>query len=150
MTDCLTDEETEAPECSWFPGDRKVMWWDRVCISDLFTCGLMISLCVLNWAGKEKLEMPDDIVFRVQRQWVDTPRQEPGNAQMENFRLSDLLTCHFLDVLNCLFPVCTLLTERKYSFDVSENLPQFSFLVLFICQVMERCLGIVPVCLTAV
>lgn len=94
---------------------------NRICISDLSTCGLVISLCAINWSGKETLDLPDDIVFGVQRRWDGHPGQDPGKAWVENFRLSNLFTCHFPDVLNCFFPIFTIPKEKEYSFDVSEN-----------------------------
>lgn len=65
-------------------------------------------------------------------QGAEAAGQEPGNAQVGNFRLSNLFTCNLPDVRNCFFPIVTLPTKRKYSSDVSEsNWLRFRVIVRF-------------------
>lgn len=77
------------PTCCRLPGVGTVMCSNRVWVSDLSTCTLLISLCIINWPGKEKVALPDDIFFRVWRRWDWRPGQDPGKAWVENFRLSN-------------------------------------------------------------
>lgn len=64
---------------------------NRICVSDLSTCGLVISLCLINWAGKEKLDLPDDIVFRRDRD--DGMGTQDRTQERHEWKTLDSQTC---------------------------------------------------------
>ena len=59
-----------------------------------------LDLCVINSAGRKTSGLRGDTDSEVHR--MDTPGQEPRDAQVENFRLSNQVACHFSDMLNFL------------------------------------------------
>ena len=59
-----------------------------------------LDLCVINSAGRKTSGLLGDTDSEVHR--MDTPGQEPRDAQVENFRLSNQFACHFSDMLNFL------------------------------------------------
>ena len=52
-----------------------------------------LVLCVISSAGRKPSDLLGDTDSEVHR--MDTPGQKRRNAQVENFRISNLFSCHF-------------------------------------------------------